>query len=496
MMKHFHDENTSGRSDKLFRVLIEQSSDIVVLTNAEGLIMYISPSVTPIMGYTPDELIGRCALAFIHNEDLALIQERLKELVRTPGQRMRVEYRLRCKDGSWRWFESAATNLLHEAGVEAIVKNFRDITERKEAEIALQNERERAELAQQAGHIGIFEWDLQRNQIFWTPENAALYGLPIETFGGTCESWFKRVHPDDRGMVKTYMYGLFKRRARQFSLELRIILPDQSVRWMLTKGRIEYNVEQRAHRLLGVNIDITERKQIEEERITVDQRKDEFISLAGHELKTPLTSLKGYVQLLTKKTGQGDKVDYAFFLRRIDMQIDKLTKLVGDLLDVSRAQTGKLNYTEEVFALDELVEEIRETLQESSRHQLLFEQCTPLQIYGDRDRIGQVLINLLNNAIKYSPRSDKIIIRTEQENGEAVVSVQDFGIGIAEEDQEKVFERFYRVNDSDQKIFPGLGIGLYISHEIIQRHNGHLWVKSQKGKGSTFGFRLPLHKSA
>jgi PAS domain S-box-containing protein len=495
-MNHFQDENTSGRNDRLFRVLIEQSSDIIVLTNAQARITYISPSVTPIMGYTPDELLGRHALAFMHPEDLAMMEERLKELVCSPGLRMRAEYRLRCKDGTWRWFESAATNLLHEAGVEAIVKNFRDITERKEAEIALQKERERAELAQQAGRIGIFEWDLQRNQIFWTPENAALYGVPIETFGGTCQSWFEFVHPDDRGMVKTYMYELFKQRARQFSIELRILLPDQSVRWMLAKGHIEYNAEQRAHRLVGVNIDITERKHIEEERVTIDQRKDEFISLAGHELKTPLTSLKGYAQLLRRKIEQGDKVDYPFFLRRIDMQIDKLTKLVGDLLDVSRAQTGKLNYTEEVFALDELVEEIRETLQEGSRHQLLFEKRTPLQVYGDRDRIGQVLINLLNNAIKYSPRSDKIIIRTEQENGEAVVSVQDFGIGIAEEDQDKVFERFYRVHESDQKIFPGLGIGLYISHEIIQRHSGNLWVKSNKGAGSTFGFRLPLHRSA
>ncbi len=493
MIDHPGSKNTSEPNDRLFRVLIEQSSDIIVLINAQGRIMYISPSVTPIMGYPPDELLGCHARAFVHPDDLAMMKENYEQMLHTPGQQMRAEYRLRCKDGSWRWFESAATNLLHEPGVGAIVKNFRDITERKGVEIALQKERERAELAQQAGHIGIFEWDLEQNQGIWTPENAALYGVPIETFEGIYENWSRSLHPDDRGMAESYMSELFEQKATRFSIEQRILLPDQSVRWMLTKGHIEYDAEQKPRRLIGVNIDITERKQIEEERMAIDRRKDEFISLAGHELKTPLTSLKGYVQLLQKKVEQQDGVDHSFFLTRIDRQINKLTKLVGDLLDVSKAQNGKLNYREEVFALDELVEEIREMLQEGSRHQLIFESRTPLQVYGDRDRIGQVLINLLNNAIKYSPRADKVVMRVVQEGAEAVVSIQDFGIGIVGEDQEKVFERFYRVHASDQNIFPGMGIGLYISQEIIKRHGGHIWVSSKKGEGSTFRFCLPLH---
>ncbi|SRR5579884_1216131 len=494
-MNYSHDEDPHGRSDRLFRVLIEQSSDVIMLINAQERVTYVSPSITKIMGYRPDDIFGDHVLHNVHPDDLALVQEALRALQQAAGRRVSAEYRLRCKDGTWRWFEARVTNLLHDPGVEAIVGNFRDITRRKETEIALQKERKRVELAQQAGHLGIFEWDIDQNQVFWTPDNANLYGVPIEKFGGAYESWFRYVHPDDQERAKSYLSSIFEQQAEQYSIELRTVLPDQRVRWMLIKGHIEYHTGGKPYRMIGINIDITERKQIEEERLEIDQRKDDFISLAGHELKTPLTSLKGYVQLLRKKIEHQDSVDYPFFLKRIDMQINKLTKLVGDLLDVNRAQTGKLTYTEEVFALDELVEEIRETLQEGSRHQLIFESRTPLQIYGDRDRIGQVLINLLNNAIKYSPRSDKIIIRAEQKGEEAVVSIQDSGIGIAEEDQEKVFGRFYRVHDADQKIFPGMGIGLYISHEIIQRHHGQIWVNSKKGEGSTFGFQLPLYRN-
>jgi len=167
----------------------------------------------------------------------------------------------------------------------------------------------------------------------------------------------------------------------------------------------------------------------------------------------------------------------------------------GDLLDLSKMQTGQLVYREECFDMDALVQEIVENVQETtSTHHLLLEGQTQAEVFGDRDRIGQVLINLLNNAIKYSSQADRVLVRVAKDQHRVVVTVQDFGIGIAKEHQNKIFERLYQVTDSNENTYPGLGIGLYISCEIVKRHGGQLWVESEKGKGTTFYFTLPLYQ--
>ncbi len=184
------------------------------------------------------------------------------------------------------------------------------------------------------------------------------------------------------------------------------------------------------------------------------------------------------------------------FLNIMNEQLNKLTELITDLLNLSRMQTGQLLYREEYFDLDALVQEIMEQLQATtSTHQLLLKRKTHAQIFGDRDRLGQVLINLLANAIKYSPQADTVIVRMSTEQDHVRVDVQDFGLGISEAHHEKIFDQFYQVTDPEVQTFPGLGIGLYISWEIIKRHHGRLWVKSAKGSGSTFSFCIPLAES-
>jgi len=156
-------------------------------------------------------------------------------------------------------------------------------------------------------------------------------------------------------------------------------------------------------------------------------------------------------------------------------------------------QTGQLVYREEHFDLDALVQEIVENIQGTTQtHHLLLEGLTEAEAFGDRDRIGQVLINLLNNAIKYSPQASTVLVRVAKDQNNALVSVQDFGIGIAKEHLQKIFERFYQVTDLEERTYPGLGIGLYISLEIVKRHGGQIWVESKKGEGTTFHFTLPL----
>ncbi|MFL5694081.1 MAG: sensor histidine kinase [Ktedonobacteraceae bacterium] len=224
-----------------------------------------------------------------------------------------------------------------------------------------------------------------------------------------------------------------------------------------------------------------------------ERRKDEFISMTSHELKTPVTSLKGFTNVLQRRlTKQGDEQGL-HYLARIDAQLNKLTKLISDLLDISRMQTGKLAFQVEVFDLDRLVYETVENVQAATTtHEFLVEGRTDACILGDKDRIGQVFINLLTNAVKYSPHANKVLVRLSRDQARCIVSIQDFGIGIDETHQQKIFERFYQVTDPEEKTYPGLGIGLYISSEIVERHHGRIEVQSHKREGATFTVTLPL----
>lgn len=225
----------------------------------------------------------------------------------------------------------------------------------------------------------------------------------------------------------------------------------------------------------------------------LDQSKDDFISMTSHELKTPVTSIKGFTQILLKRFEQRDEADIKRFLSIMDLQLDKLTRLIGDLLDISKVQGGKLVMEQKPFNLDTLISEMIEQMQATTtRQNIKLVGKTNATIIGDRDRVGHVIVNLITNAIKYSPDSSPIIVKIFcAEEQQAVTQIQDFGIGIDPSHQSKLFAQFYRVTDP-HKPYPGLGIGLYLSRQIVERHDGKIWVESKKGEGSVFSFSLPL----
>jgi PAS domain S-box-containing protein len=223
------------------------------------------------------------------------------------------------------------------------------------------------------------------------------------------------------------------------------------------------------------------------------EKKDEFITIASHELKTPVTSIKGYVQILRYNFQKDGNALAADLLGKVDAQINKLTSLISDLLDVKKIETGKLHYRKDFFDYNELVKEIiEETGRVLPKHVIKFELDETAMIYGDRNKIGQVITNFIDNAGKYSPDSDEIIVQTLKDEHTIKLSVKDFGIGIPTEQQNMVFERFYRVTGENENTYSGLGLGLYISYEIIKRHDGSIGVRSEEGKGSTFYFELPI----
>jgi len=234
--------------------------------------------------------------------------------------------------------------------------------------------------------------------------------------------------------------------------------------------------------------DITQQKELE-------RQKDDFLSMASHELKTPITSLKMFIDLQRQQLNEKNSQKAHYFNERIHDQANRLKELTNDLLDVSRIQTNKLRFNREEFDMADVIQDTVEGLQATTqKHEIVIKGIDGEKVYGDRYRIYQVLVNLISNAIKYSPTGKKISVQAKKDKEYVVVSVKDNGIGISKAQQNKIFERLYQVTDPDVKTFPGLGLGLYISKVIIERHKGKIWVESAKGKGSTFYFSLPLYQ--
>ena len=236
--------------------------------------------------------------------------------------------------------------------------------------------------------------------------------------------------------------------------------------------------------IAGTTRDITEISKL-------SSQKDEFLAIASHELKTPLTSIKAYGQVLQNIFESREDDEAVLLLARMDNQINKLTRLISDLLDVTRIQSGKMQFNHDNFDLSELTSDMLDGLQlNSNKHVIKRALPASLMFHGDKERIGQVITNLVTNAIKYSPAGGAIVVKLEQQQHEVLLSVQDFGLGIPEGMQVKVFEQFYRANNYRQAI-SGMGIGLFISAEIVERSGGKIWVESTEGKGSTFYVSLP-----
>lgn len=228
---------------------------------------------------------------------------------------------------------------------------------------------------------------------------------------------------------------------------------------------------------------------------TLDKQKDAFLGMASHELKTPITSIKAFTQVLLKRAEKENLTKYAYILKNVNTQTDRITQLINDLLNVSHIESGKLVLKKTTFDLDNLVTKMIADIQVTTdTHEIIKKNNIPIPIYGDANRIEQVIANLLTNAIKYSHSANKIIVSIEKNAKEVTVHVQDFGQGIPVADQKKIFERFYRTREHEEKNISGFGLGLFISSEIIRRHKGKIWVTSTKGKGSIFSFTLPISK--
>ncbi|SFI61264.1 His Kinase A (phospho-acceptor) domain-containing protein [Kaistella treverensis] len=259
---------------------------------------------------------------------------------------------------------------------------------------------------------------------------------------------------------------------------------------LLLKVKTFYRIYEQSRALNEMQKKLLEEIEFRKE---AERKKDEFISIASHELKTPMTSIKGYIQLLERSVDKNDTATVKTRLQKVQNQVEKLNLLVADLLDISKIESGKLKFNKKYFNFNEILDHIIEIMQQANPNvNFIRKGEINTEIFGDEMRVEQVIINFITNAIKYAPDSNEVLITSEQRGDEIYFSVRDFGIGIAKDHQLRIFDKFYRVEETSER-FQGLGIGLYICQEIIERHQGSIGVNSEPGEGSEFYFNIPLH---
>lgn len=377
--------------------------------------------------------------------------------------------------------ELAATNEELAATNEELAQTHQDLVQyiRK-----LSDSEEKLLQAIETGKMGTWSIDPNTRKISMSAFVRELLGLEMDGEVDMDEV-LKTIDADYREIFSVTLDDAFNHHSSSDTEYLINNLRTGEEKWIRATGKVFLDEMGNLAEYSGMFMDITERK--------LDElRKNDFIGMVSHELKTPLTAINGFVQVLQRKSKIDDDQYAHNALEKTQIQIRKMTAMINGFLNVSRLESGKLMIDKTSFRLDQLLQEtVDETFISPSTHEIIFAQSCEVSIYADRDKIGSVVSNLLSNAHKYSSNGSSIEINCEIKDHEVIVSVKDQGIGISSDDAKKLFDRYYRVQSNHT--ISGFGIGLYLSAEIIQRHNGKIWVESNEDVGSTFYFSLPLY---
>ncbi len=423
----------------------------------------------------------------IHPEERAISKSRLIESLNNMTE-FSMENRLLNSNGESRWHLSKAIPLKDKSGELVMwIGTSTDIHDRKiQVEELKDNEIYFRTLADETPFM-VWKSDVEGNCVYVNKKWVEFTGLTFEESMGY--GFSSAMTAGSTEAIRNHWISDVKnRRIHQNKFQLKNIEGEN--RWVFAQAN-PFFIDNEFQGYVGSLVDITDQENASQALKDLSDRKDEFLSIASHELKTPLTSIKASVQLIAKSLDEEHKLNT--FAKSASDQLLRLERLIADLLDVSKINAGKLVYNESEFDFPEmLAESVRDIQQTSLKHTLELINLNSINFTGDRFRIEQVIFNFLSNAIKYSPDADRVIVKLEIIDNNIVVSVQDFGIGIETENLAKTFDRYYRVDNTSMR-FQGLGLGLFISSEILKRHHGNLWIESEPKAGSTFYFSLPLN---
>jgi PAS domain S-box-containing protein len=442
-----------------------------------------SPRLAEIFGINPSmETAHEEFISALHPDDLPIRNE-AHRIAQETG-RLLYEARVIWPNASIHWIRLMGIVVFNSKKEPLrIYGTVLDITEQKAKEKALKESQKKFELIAETIPHMVWQIELDGRISYINKQWQDWTGLTVEEIREG--AWRTIIHPDDLETITNGWSNAFETK-NIYVGECRFRNPEGGYSWFTLKTVPVKNDKGDVDVWLGTATDIHQKK-------LVEQQKDEFISMASHELKTPLTTLKAYEQIVEMMLEQKEDTATLSLIKKMGVQVNKLTTLIGDLLDISKIQHGRLKYNEDFFDFNELLTEVIDDMQRTSAtHKINASLEATAKIYGDKNKLSQVIDNLISNAIKYSPGNNNIVVCTKLGKEGVELSVQDFGIGISAHDQKHIFEQFYRVTGESQSTFPGMGIGLYICAEIVASHCGKLKVESVLDKGSTFYMWLPF----
>jgi len=512
-----HAERALRESEIRFRTLVEQSPLSTQIMSTDGRIVLVNRAWEQLWGVTLDQLAEYNFL-----QDPQLVAKGLMPYLRRgfAGEALELPAVLYDPNETLpdlssnaepeRWTRAFIYPVRDEAArIRQVVLVHQDITDEMRAKAELQESENR--FRQLAEHINEIFWMYDAKQLrmlYISPAYKQVWGQVRASLDGDPRSFVDAVHVEDRERVLAALEQ--QQRGVQTLTEYRIVRPDGTLRWIRDQGFPIKDESGHVYRVAGLAEDITERQRAEEERAELLVReqaaraeaeaaivvRDEFLSIASHELKTPVTSLVAYSQMLERRAQRGGTLPERDrrAVHVLADQATRLSRLIDSLLDISRIQTGHFTLNRAPVDLGALctrvVTEVQETVERHTVECVILEE--PVTVEGDDLRLEQMLQNLVQNAIKYSPNGGAIRVTIRQDDGHAVLAVSDQGIGIPQEEYSHLFQRFYRAGNSANSVISGMGLGLYVVKEIVERHAGMIEVVSTEGQGSTFTVRLPL----
>lgn len=472
---------TIEEGKRLYETITQNTPDLIYAFDLNYRFTYANEALLRMWGRTREEAIGKDMLELGYEPSHAEMHKREIDHVVATKQTVRGEVFFPHAQLGKRMYDYIFAPVINSRGeVEAVAGTTRDISDLKSIEADLKKSEERfRSLAQTLPQL-VWMTDAEGNSEFLSLRWKEYSG--VEPTGQT--AWEAIVHPDDyAGINKAWMHCLST--GEIYKYDVRLKSKEGEYRWFTVKGEPVLDEENRIVKWVGAFTDIHEQKSNEE-------KKDEFISIASHELKTPLTTAKAYLQMLELYLDKENE-EAGLYTKKASQSVNRLNELIGELLDVSKIQLGKLNYNISTFNFNDMVESTVENIQlTTTTHTIVKTGKARDMVTGDVYRLQQVIINLLTNSIKYSPHAEKVFIEIGQEDNMIKVSVRDTGIGIGRASLDRIFDKYHRVEEHAVQ-FQGLGIGLFISYEIIKRHNGKIWAESEPEKGSVFHFTLPVN---
>ncbi len=490
-------------SREAYRALAENSPDGVTRLDRDSRYLFVNAAGAALAGLPREALLGRTSRELGLPEPAASLWEERIRQVFDRGEPLELEEALPTAHGSRVLNVRCLPERSREGEVVSVLSISRDITLSKQAEAALQRSEERLRLALQAANAGTWEWDLATNANLWSEETWRLYGLEPDSVTACYEAWAATIHPDDRAQTVSALQETASQGA-ELSLAWRV-LTAEGERWLMSRGKPIVGADGSVATYIGIVLDVTEQKRLEGEREQhlalikeANEAKDLFLNTLSHELRTPLAAMLSSVEVL--KSAEATKGQRARVTALLERNIKLQTRLIDDLLDLSRIVRKKVELVREPLDLRQVVAAQLEEVEVDARRARLSVEvqapAAPVRVSADAVRLGQVVTNLLTNAIKYTEPGGAITVTVAAEGAEAVVRVRDTGVGIAPDLLPHIFDAFRQAETSLARSKGGLGIGLAVARPLAELHGGRLECASDGlGKGSEFTLRLPLGTS-